>query len=75
MLMSVIVQNIVDIKLSFKLKKKLNVNLMSNTGVLAKSAEPEAHDKVLDNNLDRNGIWKCRLLRRRENRSTQRKTP
>ena len=27
-------------------------------GVLAQSPEPEAHDKVLDNNPDRIGIWK-----------------
>ena len=35
-------------------------------GVLVKSSEPEAHDKVLDNNLDRIeiGIWKCWCLRR-----------
>ena len=41
-------------------------------GVLAQSPEPEAHDKVLDNNPDR--IWKCWFLRRGENRSTRRKT-
>ena len=28
-------------------------------GVLAQSPEPEAHDKVFDNNPDRIGIWKC----------------
>ena len=33
-------------------------------GVLAQSPEPEAHDKVLDNNPDRIGIWKCWFLRR-----------
>ena len=38
-------------------------------GVLAQS-----HDKVLDNNPDRIGIWKCWFLRRGENRSTRRKT-
>ena len=27
-------------------------------GVLAQSSEPEAHDKVFDNNPDRIGIWK-----------------
>ena len=43
-------------------------------GVLAQSPEPEAHDKVFDNNPDRSGIWKCRFLRRGENRSTRRKT-
>ena len=43
-------------------------------GVLAQSPEPEAHDKVLDNNPDRIGIWKCWFLRRGENRSTGRKT-
>ena len=36
------------------------IYLMSITrGVLAQSPEPEAHDKVLDNNPDRIGIWKC----------------
>ena len=43
-------------------------------GVLAQSPEPEAHDKVLDNNPDRIGIWKFWFLRRGENRSTRRKT-
>ena len=43
-------------------------------GVLAQSPEPEAHDKVLDNNPDRIGSWKCWFLRRGENRSTRRKT-
>ena len=43
-------------------------------GVFAQSSEPEAHYKVLDNNPDRIGIWKCWLLRRGENRSTRRKT-
>ena len=33
-------------------------------GVLAQSPEPKAHDKVLDNNPDRIGIWKCWFLRR-----------
>ena len=45
------------------------IYLMSITrGVLAQSPEPEAHDKVLDNNPDRIGIWKCWILRREENR-------
>ena len=43
-------------------------------GVLAQSPKSEAHDKVLDNNPDRIGIWKCWFLRRGENRSTRRKT-
>ena len=43
-------------------------------GVLAQSPEPKARDKVLDNNPDRIGIWKCWFLRRGENRSTRRKT-
>ena len=43
-------------------------------GVLAQSPEPEAHDKVLDNNPDRIGIWKCWFLRRGENRRTRIKT-
>ena len=38
-------------------------------GVLAQSPEPEAHDKVLDNNPDRIGILNCWFLRRGENRS------
>ena len=42
--------------------------------VLAQSPEPEAHDKVLDNNPDRIGIKKCWCLRRGKNRNTQRKT-
>ena len=43
--------------------------------MLAWWPEPEAHDKVLDNNPDQNGIWKtCWFLRRGENRSIQRKT-
>ena len=51
------------------------IYLMSITrGVLAQSPEPEAHDKVLDNNPDRIGIWKCWFVRRGENRSTRRKT-
>ena len=37
-------------------------------GVLAQYLEPEAHDKVLDNNTDRIGIWKCWFLRRGGNR-------
>ena len=31
-------------------------------GVLAQSPEPETNDKVLDNNPDRIGIWKCWFL-------------
>ena len=51
------------------------IYLMSITrGVLEQSPEPEAHDKVLDNNPDQIGIWKCWFLRRGENRSTRRKT-
>ena len=37
-------------------------------GALARPPEPEAHDKVLDNNPDRIGIWKCWFLRRGRNR-------
>ena len=37
------------------------------------SPKPEAHDKVLDNNSDRIGIWKCRFLRKGENRSNNNK--
>ena len=43
-------------------------------GVLAQSPEPRTHDKVLDNNPDRIGIWKCWFLRRGENRRTRRET-
>ena len=46
---------------------------MSNIRVLARSHEPEAHNKALDNNPDQSGIWKCRYLRSGENRSTRRK--
>ena len=42
--------------------------------MLARSPESKAHDKVLDNNPDRIGIWKCWFLRRGENRNTRRKT-
>ena len=42
--------------------------------MLARSSEPEAHDRVLNNNPDRIGIWKCWFLRRGENWSTRRKT-
>ena len=38
------------------------------------SPEPVAHDKVLDDNPDQIGIWKCWFLRRGENWSTRRKT-
>ena len=37
--------------------------------VLAQSHESEAYDKVLDNNLDRIGIWKCWRTRRKTSRS------
>ena len=43
-------------------------------GVLAQSPEPEPHDKVIDNNPDRSGIWKFWFLRRGQSHSTQRKT-
>ena len=43
-------------------------------GALVQSPELEAHDKVLDNNPDRIGIWKCWFWKRGENRSTRRKT-
>ena len=59
-------------------RKTVNVNviylMLITRRVLAQSPEPEAHDKVLDNNPDRIGIWKCWILRRGENRSTRRKT-
>ena len=42
--------------------------------MLARSPEPEVHDKVLDNNRDRIGIWKSWFLRRGENRTTQGET-
>ena len=42
--------------------------------MLAQSPEPEAHNKVLDNNPDRIGIWKCWFFRRGKNRSTRIKT-
>ena len=42
--------------------------------MLLQSPEPEAHDKVLDNNPDRIGFWNCWFLRRGENRRTRRKT-
>ena len=42
--------------------------------VLSQSPEPEAHDKVFDNNPDGIGILKCCFLRRGENQSTWRKT-
>ena len=41
--------------------------------MLAQSPEPEAHDRSADN-PDRIRIWKCWFLRRRENRSTRKKT-
>ena len=47
---------------------------MSNTGVLARSPEPEAHNKMLESYSDRIGIWKCWFLRRGGNWSTGRKT-
>ena len=40
-------------------------------GVLVQSSE--TRDKVLDNNPDRIGIWKCWFLRRGGNWSTRRK--
>ena len=44
-------------------------------GVLAQSPEPEARDKVIENDPDGIGIWKYWFLRSRvENRSTRRKT-
>ena len=42
--------------------------------MLAPSHEPEAPDKVLDNNPDRIGIWKCRFLWGGETQNTRRKT-
>ena len=52
----------------FNFKFKLNQWL----GVLAQSPEPEAHDKVRDNNPDQlNWNW---FLRRGGNRSTRRET-
>ena len=36
----------------------INLLLSITRGVLAQSPEPKAHDKVLDNNPDRIGIWK-----------------
>ena len=36
--------------------------------MLAQSHEPKAHDKVLDNNPDRIGIWKSWFLRRGKTR-------
>ena len=33
-------------------------------GVLAKYPKSEAQDKVLDNNADQIGMWKCWFLRR-----------
>ena len=48
--------------------------MSKSQGVLAKSLEREARDKVLDNYLDRNSIWKCRFFRRGENRSTRRES-
>ena len=42
--------------------------------MLARSPETEAHDKVLDNNPDRIGIWKCWFLRKGENLKSRRKT-
>ena len=48
---------------------------MSNTGsAITRARGSEAHDKVLENNPDRIGIWKCWFLRRGENWSTRRKT-
>ena len=47
---------------------------MSNTGSACRAPEPEAYDKMFDNNPDRIGIWKCWFLRRGENRRTLGKT-
>ena len=45
---------------------------MSRTlGMLAQSFEPEAHDKAVDDNPGRIGIWKCWFLKRGENWSTR----
>ena len=57
-----------------KNKNKTNSILMSTTrGVLAQSSEPEVRDKVLENNPDQIGIWKCWFLRKGENGSTRKK--
>ena len=42
--------------------------------MLARSPEPEAQDKVPDDNPDQIGIYKCWFLRRGEDRSARRKT-
>ena len=42
--------------------------------MLVQSPEPEAYDKVLDNNPDRIGIWECWFLRRGDKRRPRRKT-
>ena len=47
-----------------KKKKQTAVKKCQTQGVLERSSVPEAHDKVLDNNPDRIGIWKCWFLRR-----------
>ena len=44
-------------------------------GVLAQFPEPEAQDKVLNNNPDRIGIRECWVLRRGENLSKQGQEP
>ena len=44
-------------------------------GVLTQSPEAEAHDKVLDNNPDLIGIWKCWFSRREKNLSEQGREP
>ena len=38
-----------------------NLFNVNNTGVLSQSPEPEARNKVLNNNPDQIGIWKCWL--------------
>ena len=54
-------------------EQKSKVIYSLTRGVLAQSSKPEDHDKVLHNNPNRIGIWKCWFLRRGGNRSTQRK--
>ena len=39
-------------------------------GVLLQETETEVQNKVLDNNTDRIGIWKCWVLGGGENQST-----
>ena len=61
----------------FELKLvNVNANLMSNTGSACAITRARSSwcDKVLDNNQDRIGIWKCWFLRRGENQSTHKET-